>query len=54
MVFGSSLRRHLDPYTRFPDVLLWRALEAVQLKDKVEALTGELYAEVLIGPSWRL
>lgn len=47
MFFGGSLRRNLDPFTRFPDAHLWKALEGVHLKDKVDKLPGKLYADML-------
>ena len=46
-LFGGSLRRNLDPFNRYPDAMLWSALETVQLKDKVEHLPGKLYAEMV-------
>lgn len=45
-LIGSSIRRHLDPHKNHPDALLWRALEEVQMKEKVKAIPGELYADV--------
>ena len=46
-LFGGSLRRNLDPFNRYPDALLWGALDTVQLKVKVEHLPGKLYAEMI-------
>ena len=46
-LFGGSLRRNLDPFNRYPDALLWSALDTVQLKVKVEHLPGKLYAEMI-------
>ncbi len=46
MLFGGSLRNNLDPFSRYPDNNLWRVLEDVHLKDKVEKLPGHLYAEM--------
>ena len=46
VLFGGSLRRNLDPFTRFPDANLWKALEGVHLKEKVESLPEKLYADM--------
>ena len=42
VLFGGSLRKNLDPFSRFTDVDLWAALEEVQLKTLVEKLPGQL------------
>ncbi len=41
MLFGGSMRRNLDPMTRFPDAKLWKSLAEVGLKNKVEKLPGK-------------
>ena len=46
MLFGSSMRRNIDPFTRYPDATLWKALEHVQLKNKLENIPGNIYAEM--------
>ncbi len=46
LLFGGSMRRNLDPLTRYPDAHLWKALSEVHLKDKVEKLPGKMYAEL--------
>ena len=46
MLFGGSIRRNLDPATKYPDVQLWKALADVGMKQKVEKLPGKLYAEL--------
>ena len=46
MLFGGSIRRNLDPVTKYPDVQLWKALADVGMKQKVEKLPGKLYAEL--------
>lgn len=33
VLFSGTLRRNLDPFEEYPDSDLWRALEAVELKD---------------------
>ena len=42
VLFGGSLRRNMDPSSRYTDLELWSALEGVQLKEKVEKLPGQL------------
>ena len=42
VLFGGSLRRNIDPFSRYTDLELWSALEGVQLKEKVEKLPGQL------------
>ena len=42
VLFGGTLRRNLDPFTRYTDLELWTALEEVQLKEMVEKLPGQL------------
>ena len=42
VLFSGSLRRNLDPFSRFADIDLWAALEQVQLKALIEALPGQL------------
>ena len=46
MLFGSSIRRSLDPVTKYPDAQLWKALAEVGMKQKVEKIPGKLYAEL--------
>ena len=36
----------MDPLTRYPDVLLWKALSEVNLKEKIERLPGGMYADL--------
>ena len=42
VLFGGSLRRNLDPFSVQTDLVLWTALEEVQLKAMVEKLPGQL------------
>ena len=42
VLFGGSLRRNLDPFSKYTDLELWTALEEVQLKAMVEKLPGQL------------
>ena len=46
MLFGGSIRRNLDPSTKYPDAQLWKALADVGMKQKVERLPGKLYAKL--------
>ncbi|CAM9451621.1 unnamed protein product, partial [Hapterophycus canaliculatus] len=45
-LFSNSMRLNLDPFTKQSDVEIWAALEAVQMKDFVQALPGGLDAPV--------
>ena len=42
VLFGGSLRKNLDPFSRYMDLELWIALEEVQLKGMIEKLPGQL------------
>lgn len=42
ILFCSTVRENLDPDGRFSDLELWRALEAVQLKDLVASLPDQM------------
>ena len=46
VLFGGSLRRNLDPFSKHTDLDLWTALEEVQLKAMVEKLPGQLDYQV--------
>ena len=46
VLFGGSLRRNMDPFSRYTDMELWTALEEVQLKGMVEELPGQLYYQL--------
>ena len=46
VLFGGSLRRNLDPFSKHTDLELWTALEDVQLKAMVEKLPGQLDYQV--------
>ncbi|XP_058800144.1 ATP-binding cassette sub-family C member 4-like isoform X2 [Phymastichus coffea] len=39
VLFSGTLRHNLDPFNEFPDELLWKVLEEVELRDSVK-LTG--------------
>ncbi|XP_059490469.1 ATP-binding cassette sub-family C member 4-like [Neocloeon triangulifer] len=40
VLFSGTLRYNLDPFGEYPDFLLWRALEDVELKDSVAEIAG--------------
>lgn len=42
VVFSGTIRKNLDPLGKHSDAVLWAALEAVQLKQLVETLQGQL------------
>ena len=42
VLFGGSLRRNMDPFSKHTDQELWAALEAVQLRTLVEGLPKQL------------
>ena len=50
-MFKGSLRFNLDPFGQYQDVDLWRALEAVELKERIEHLPYKLDAQV-VSESW--
>ena len=46
VLFSNTLRYNLDPFENYTDEQLWNALEAVQLKTKIENLEKKLNSEV--------
>ncbi|GBG79802.1 hypothetical protein CBR_g30065 [Chara braunii] len=46
VLFGSTVRFNLDPFSEHSEQELWDALQAVQLKDKVMKLQGTLNASM--------
>ncbi|CAH0557612.1 unnamed protein product [Brassicogethes aeneus] len=42
VLFSATVRYNLDPFDKCSDQVLWKALEDVELKDSVEALTQEV------------
>lgn len=49
MLFSGTLRMNLDPFDKFSDEDLWRALELSHLKDYVAGLQEGLQHEVSEG-----
>ncbi|KAK5646962.1 hypothetical protein RI129_005426 [Pyrocoelia pectoralis] len=50
-LFSGTIRRNLDPLDEYPDSLLWRALERVELKAAIGELNLGLNSVVLAGGS---
>ncbi|KAJ8304060.1 hypothetical protein KUTeg_017643 [Tegillarca granosa] len=46
VLFSGNLRRNLDPFDEYNDDQLWKSLEQVQMKEKVEGVPGKLYMEM--------
>lgn len=40
VLFSGTLRRNLDPFDQYPDYMLWRVLDDVELKDSVDGSLG--------------
>ena len=40
------MRRNLDPFTNYPDAHIWKVLDDVHIKTKIERLPGKMYAEL--------
>lgn len=40
VLFSGTLRRNIDPFGMYPDYLLWRALDDVELKDSINEIHG--------------
>ncbi|XP_071455648.1 ATP-binding cassette sub-family C member 4-like isoform X2 [Hetaerina americana] len=50
-IFSGTLRKNLDPFDEFPDYVLKKAIEEVELKDAVEDLAGGINAVMSEGGS---
>ena len=46
-MFKGSLRFNLDPFDQYTDADLWRALDAAELRSRVEQLPRKLDADVV-------
>ena len=51
MLFSGSLRSNLDPFNRYDDASLWKALECAYLKTTIEGLQSKLDYEAGEGGS---
>jgi ATP-binding cassette subfamily C (CFTR/MRP) protein 4 len=49
VLFTGTIRSNLDPFNRYEDVVLWKALEQVQLKSIVDEMKSGLESEVHKG-----
>ena len=45
MLFSGTMRENLDPFNRYDDPAIWRALECAHLKAAVERMPGQLEYE---------
>jgi len=51
MLFSGTLRQNLDPFNRYTDNQIWKALESVQLKSVINCYTAGLSYEISEGGS---
>ncbi|KAF4522900.1 hypothetical protein B566_EDAN012058 [Ephemera danica] len=51
VLFSGTMRKNLDPFDDYPDAVLWKALEEVELRDAVTELPGGLSAHMSEGGS---
>ncbi|XP_051169795.1 ATP-binding cassette sub-family C member 5-like isoform X2 [Leptopilina boulardi] len=49
VLFGGTIRSHVDPFEQFTDEEIWKALEKSRLKDKVASMPGQLTQSVKSG-----
>jgi len=49
VLFTGSLRYNLDPFKAYSDDRLWEVLQAVEMRDVVERLPGQLTSEIAEG-----
>ncbi|XP_046413794.1 ATP-binding cassette sub-family C member 5-like isoform X2 [Neodiprion fabricii] len=49
ILFNGSIRSNLDPFKRYTDSEIWRALEKTKLKNRVQSINGHLDASVGYG-----
>jgi ATP-binding cassette subfamily C (CFTR/MRP) protein 1 len=49
VLFTGSLRHNLDPFKNYSDDRLWEVLTSVEMQNVVEALPGQLMAEISEG-----
>ncbi|XP_016663044.1 probable multidrug resistance-associated protein lethal(2)03659 [Acyrthosiphon pisum] len=51
VLFSGTIRNNLDPFDEYPDHVLWKALEEVELKYVVEDLSNGLNSKISEGGS---
>ncbi|XP_043596465.1 multidrug resistance-associated protein 5-like isoform X4 [Bombus pyrosoma] len=49
VLFSGTIRSNLDPFEQFDDSEIWSVLEKTQLKEKIQAMPGELNAPIEVG-----
>ncbi|VVC87931.1 unnamed protein product, partial [Leptidea sinapis] len=49
VLFSGTMRHNLDPFDEYPDQVLWRALEEVELKEAVSELAAGLNSRMSEG-----
>ncbi|XP_075982413.1 putative multidrug resistance-associated protein lethal(2)03659 [Anticarsia gemmatalis] len=49
VLFSGTMRHNLDPFDEYPDQVLWRALEEVELKEAVQELAAGLSSHMSEG-----
>ncbi|XP_050485106.1 ATP-binding cassette sub-family C member 5-like isoform X2 [Bombus huntii] len=49
VLFSGTIRSNLDPFEQFDDFEIWSVLEKTQLKEKIQAMPGELNAPIEVG-----
>ncbi|XP_045542487.1 ATP-binding cassette subfamily C member 4 isoform X2 [Papilio machaon] len=49
VLFSGTMRHNLDPFDEYPDQVLWRALEEVELKEAVQELPAGLNSRMSEG-----
>ncbi|XP_033230959.1 multidrug resistance-associated protein 5-like isoform X3 [Belonocnema kinseyi] len=51
VLFGGTIRAHVDPFGNYKDLEIWTALEKSRIKDKVVSMPGQLNEPVKAGGS---
>ncbi|XP_022166672.1 probable multidrug resistance-associated protein lethal(2)03659 [Myzus persicae] len=51
VLFSGTMRKNLDPFDEYPDHVLWKALDEVELKNVVEDLSDGLNSKISEGGS---
>ena len=49
VLFSGSLRKNLDPFSKYGDSDIWNVLEQVQMKEKIQELPENMYYELSEG-----
>ncbi|KAE9537850.1 hypothetical protein AGLY_005822 [Aphis glycines] len=51
LLFSGTIRNNLDPFNEYPDHILWKSLDEVELKNVVEDLSDGLNSKISEGGS---